>query len=68
MRRIAVDFQSKLYKQYLEHVGMIQAMDLDAELDGDKLVVQPAEEELKLAEESVLKGNGPDVITDKPNE
>lgn len=68
MRRIAVDFQSKLYHQYLEHVGMIQAMDLDPEIDGEKIVIKPAEEELRSAKESVLKGAGPDVITDKPNE
>lgn len=71
MRRLAKGFQDKLYHQYLEHVGMIQAMDLDADLDADMLVVKPAETDLRSSEESVLNGPGPDLITEqvkKPNE
>lgn len=68
MRRIASEFQSKLYREYLEHVGLIQAMDLDPDLDGNSVVVKPAEADLKSAEETVLKGSGPDVITASSNE
>ena len=68
IRRIAADFQSKLYKQYLEHVGMIQAMDLDVEVDGEMLVIEPAEAALKAAKESVLNETEPDLITNQTNE
>ena len=68
MRRIASEFQKKLYEEYLQHVEMIQAMDLEPDLDGDKILVEPADEDIKAAKETVLNGPGPDVITDNPNE
>lgn len=68
LRRAAAEFQHKLYEQYVQHVGMIQAMDLDPEIDADKIIGKPAEEDLVSAEETALNGPGPDVITEKPND
>ena len=47
---------------------MIQSLDLEAEIDGEKVVVRPADEALASAEETVLKGPGPDLIVSDPTE
>ena len=63
LRESAAAFQHKLYEDYVRHVEMIRSMKLDEEIDGDQVIVAPAEEALVSAKESVLNGPGPDILT-----
>lgn len=61
LHQAALDFQKKLYDDYVKHITMIRDMDLDSEFDPNKILDK--DEDFEVAEARAVNGPGPDILT-----